>query len=201
MKALTTVLFGLSLSLLTPALAFAEEEEQEQLGCVRGDCENGEGSYIEIGPEGRTEYRGHFRNGRYHGFGRLEYVNEKAVYKGYWKNGKRDGRGIYWDRDNNVYMGQWKNDRRNGQGSQFYNVEDWREDKYTENWLKHHTENYTGEFKNDVFFGQGTYRWADGTTYTGGWAANKKHGDGYFDYGHGNISRHKYDLDRRVFGF
>lgn len=195
----TSALF-LTLILALPGQA-AMAANSEEVGCIRGDCENGEGTLVQDTAQGRTIYRGHFKNGQYHGFGRLTWEDLGTIYKGYWEEGKRDGRGTYWDRDNNVYIGEWKNDRRNGQGSQFFAVEGWREDRYTENWLRDNTENYTGEFKNDVFYGQGTYRWKDGTKYVGGWAANKKHGDGHFDYGNGHIARKKYELDERVFGF
>lgn len=193
---------ALLFSLLLPLLAAgARAEEDDGLGCIRGDCENGQGTLVRDTELGRTVYRGGFRNGEYHGFGRLHWEDQRWNYKGYFRNGKRHGRGTFWDRENNVYIGQWANDRRNGQGSQFFAVEGWREDRYTENWLRDNTENYSGGFRNDVFYGEGTYRWKDGTRYVGGWVANKKHGDGYFDYGHGHIARKKYEFDERVFDF
>lgn len=176
-----------------------------ELGCLRGDCENGDGILAKMTEQGRTVYDGKFRDGLYHGYGRLIWEDEGSGYTGYWVQGKREGRGTYWEKVTwnkwNVYMGQWRNDRRNGQGSQFFNVENWKENAHTEHWLKDHTENYTGNFQNDVFFGQGTYRWPDGTKYVGGWAANKKHGEGYFDYGNGIIARKKFEFDEQVFGF
>ena len=182
-----------------PALLNAAQDRE--FGCISGDCENGEGVLVQMTDRGVTEYRGYFKKGLYDGFGRLSYEDEKSVYKGYWSMGKRDGRGSYWDKKNNVYIGQWKNDRRNGQGVQAFAVEDWKEDKHTENWLKENTENYSGNFKNDVFYGYGTYRWADGTKYVGEWVANKKHGKGYFDYGNGYISKRVYEFDKRVSEF
>ena len=171
----------------------------DELGCIRGDCENGSGTLVKIAERGKTIYRGEFADGQYHGYGRLTYEDEKTVYKGNWQLGKKSGRGILWDNENNVYMGRWRNDRRNGQGSQFFSVKDWVEDIHGESWLMENAENYTGEFKNDVFYGQGTYRWTDGTKYIGAWAANKKHGSGYFDYGNGIRSERKYEFDVKVF--
>ncbi|MDT8399394.1 MAG: hypothetical protein RQ899_12330 [Pseudomonadales bacterium] len=188
------VLLCLSLANFSAA-AVAEDE----LGCVRGDCENGEGTLIKMTPTGKTVYVGDFINGQYHGSGRLNHEGEQWVYKGRWKAGKRDGRGIYWDKNNNIYIGQWRNDRRNGQGSQFFAVEDWKEDAHTENWLLENTENYSGSFKNDVFAGHGVYRWQDGTRYVGEWAANKKHGEGYFEYTTGLIGKRKFEFDKRVY--
>ncbi len=193
---LSLIIMG-SLGVFQSAAVMAADE----LGCLSGDCINGKGVLKEIGEKGKTTYRGDFKDGKYHGSGRLSYDDEATVYKGYWVSGKKQGRGILWDKDNNVFIGQWRNDRRNGQGVQAMAVPDWKEDKHSEFWLMENTENYTGNFQNDVFFGQGTYRWTDGTKYVGAWVANKKHGAGYFDYGLGKISNHRYEYDQRVFGF
>lgn len=189
---LTLLLAGLS----RLALAAAEPDE---LGCIRGDCENGDGTLAEMTATGKRVYVGAFKLGKFDGYGRLTHEGERWTYKGQWRNGMKQGRGIFWDRENNVYIGQWRNDRRNGQGTQAFKVEGWREDRYTELWLRDNTENYTGSFQNDVFYGEGTYRWLDGTKYVGEWAANKKHGSGYFDYGLGRVAPRKFEFDRRVF--
>ena len=42
-----------------------------------------------------------------------------------------------------------------------------------EYWLKENTENYTGEFVNDHYQGQGTYRWVNGHRYEGLFAGDK----------------------------
>ena len=44
---------------------------------------------------------------------------------------------------------------------------------------------YVGEYKDDKMHGQGTYTWADGAKYVGEWKDNKKHGQGTFTYPHG----------------
>ncbi|MEZ4858556.1 MAG: hypothetical protein R2781_07070 [Flavobacteriaceae bacterium] len=57
-------------------------------GCVDGDCQNGWGKY--------------------------EYGN--GYYDGFWKNGKKDGYGLYkWD-GIGKYIGNWSNDTMNGYG-------------------------------------------------------------------------------------
>ncbi len=178
--------------------------DEDEIGCLRGDCINDYGILVEETERGLTRYRGEFRNGRYHGRGRLEYLNGSEIYKGNWVLGKRQGRGTMWNRSqswsstNNVYdvyIGNWRNDRRNGRGTQAYMIRDWVEDRNTENWLVNNTENYTGEFIDDIFNGEGTYRWADGTKYTGGWAAGKKHGRGFFDFGTGIRSERIFEFD------
>ncbi|MBL6817181.1 MAG: hypothetical protein ISQ58_08635, partial [Pseudomonadales bacterium] len=82
----------------------------------------------------------------------------------------------------NLYIGQWQDNKRNGFGSYFFNLPGWRENQHSEFWLKENTENYTGEFVNDHFQGQGTYRWAEGHKFVGGFFAGDKHGQGTFYY-------------------
>jgi hypothetical protein len=184
------------LALVSPALFAAVGDE---LGCTTGDCENGVGTLVQETDRGLTRYRGPFVNGKYQGFGKLEWIDEKLTYKGNFLNGMRHGRGTQWDRDNNVYVGLWRNDKRNGMGLQAYKVAAWKEDKYTENWLSKNTENYYGTFRNDNFDGEGTYRWPDGVEYSGGWAANKKHGRGYFVYPGGLRHDRIFNFDERVY--
>lgn len=191
----TYILIAITMSLAS--LSFAIEEDE--LGCIIGDCVNGRGTLVSITDHGETRYAGNFAEGKYNGYGRLNYVEENTFYKGQWVMGKKHGRGTFWDKEKNVYVGEWRNDRRYGQGSQFFKVADWVEDKHSEAWLMEHTENYTGGFQNDVFFGEGTYRWADGTKYVGGWVASKRHGDGYLDYGNGVRSFRKYKFDVVVY--
>ena len=92
---------------------------------------------------------------------------EKEVYVGNWERGLRVGRGTHWNGKGNLYVGQWRDNKRNGLGSYFFNLPEWRENQHSEFWLKENTENYTGEFVNDHFQGQGTYRWANGHRYEG----------------------------------
>jgi hypothetical protein len=194
------VLFNmLALVLLCAAGSAAMAAVGDELGCLVGDCENGVGTLVAKTDKGLLRYRGAFVNGKYHGFGILELIDERITYKGNFLAGLRNGRGTQWDRDSNVYIGLWRNDRRNGQGLQAYKVQGWSEDKYTENWLAANTENYQGGFLNDNFDGQGAYRWADGVTYTGGWAANKKHGRGTFLYPSGNRTDRIFNFDVRVY--
>ena len=173
--------------------------KNEELGCISGNCETGKGSLVEETERGLRSYRGNFLNGKFHGFGRLTFDDEGENYKGRFRNGKKHGRGTLWNKKNDVYMGQWRNDRRNGHGIQAFHVEGFREDRYTEDSLKGISENYFGKFKNDVFYGEGTYRWEDGTVYVGTWAANKKHGRGYFDYGTGHKAWRTFEFDKRIY--
>ena len=185
--------------------AYAADEDE--IGCHRGDCISGYGILVAETERGLTRYRGEFRQGEYHGSGRIEYLGGGEIYKGRWMMGEKQGRGILWSRSVNwrstnntydVYIGNWLNDRRNGVGTQAFMILDWVEDRNSENWLINNTENYTVGFLNDIFTGEGTYRWADGSTYTGGWAAGKKHGRGYYQFGTGKRSERIFEFDVQV---
>lgn len=157
--------------------------------CVYGDCENGRGTMELLTSHGKGEYIGHFHNGEFDGQGRLEIPisrTQRTIYVGNWVQGVRSGRGSYWNGKGKLYIGEWKENKRNGQGSYFFDLPEWHENQHTEFWLSENTENYSGEFVNDFYHGQGTYRWPDGQKYVGGFFANNKHGSGTFYYATGS---------------
>jgi hypothetical protein len=100
--------------------------------CVRGDCQNGQGT-LELKTEfGKGFYRGEFLGGEFHGKGRLEIpvsFLEKSIYVGDWDEGIRSGRGTYWNGDGKLYIGEWRDDKRNGHGSYFFGLPRWEENK------------------------------------------------------------------------
>jgi hypothetical protein len=160
--------------------------------CVYGDCENGRGTLEIKTPAGTAVYRGNFREGEFHGYGRLEEplsFTEKAIYVGNWAAGRRNGRGTYYDGKGDLYIGEWRDDRRHGRGSYFVAIGEWRENEHTEFWLSRNSENYTGEFVNDLYQGQGVYRWKNGNRYEGGFFANDRHGFGTFYYSTGTVRK------------
>jgi len=156
--------------------------------CVFGDCENGRGTLELTTPYGKGEYRGSFRQGIFDGHGRLQVpisFTQNAIYVGNWVQGIRSGRGTYWNGKDNLYIGQWKDDKRNGTGSYFFKLPQWNENEHSEFWLKENTENYSGDFVDDFYHGQGTYRWPGGQKFVGGFFANDKHGYGTYFYSTG----------------
>lgn len=176
------LLFSCVLSLGISAQSLENVTEEE---CVYGDCDFGRGTMSLKTSWGLGEYVGNFKNGEFHGYGRLEIpisFTERSVYAGNWANGFREGRGTHWNGDGKLYIGEWRNNMRHGIGSYFFNMPDWQENKHTEFWLKDNYENYTGDFVEDHFQGQGTYRWQDGQKYVGGFFASDKHGAGTFFY-------------------
>ena len=192
MKRLIATLFIVLMSSAVHAQIAAPEQELKELSrqCIFGDCANGYGTLEIKTTLGMNTYRGNFKDGLYHGNGKLtELVSftERAYYDGNWEAGVKSGRGTYFNGKSELYIGEWKDDKRHGRGSYFFGVQDWTENKYTEFWLSENVENYTGDFRDDFFHGQGTYRWPDGQKYVGGFFANDKHGPGTFYYPRGTI--------------
>jgi len=58
-----------------------------EIGCISGDCHSGEGVYVFSDKSG--QYRGSFKDGKFHGKGIL-FINgaDKGV-SGFWQNGKK----------------------------------------------------------------------------------------------------------------
>ncbi|WP_237133025.1 MORN repeat-containing protein [Pseudohongiella sp. O18] len=169
------------------AISLAQESGVDELSreCVYGDCQEGFGTLEIRTTLGTDRYEGNFQDGKFHGHGRYERMIsrfERAYYEGDWVLGVKEGRGTYWDGRDRLYIGQWRNDRRHGYGSYFIGIEDWHPNKHSEHWLRENVENYTGDFVDDLYQGQGTYRWPDGQRYVGGFYANEKHGPGTFYY-------------------
>ena len=193
MKSIITGIAGLllagSLLLAGPALSLAQSlKDVSAEECVSGDCQNGRGILELETPFGKGRYEGNFRDGEFDGFGRLEVpvsFTQREVYVGHFAMGQREGRGTHWNGKGDLYIGDWANNERNGRGTYAFKLAEWRENQHTEFWLKDNTENYTGEFLNDNFHGEGVYRWKDGQKYVGGFYASDKHGPGTFFYSTG----------------
>lgn len=192
-----TGLLLVPLMLLASAVSAQVMPEIRNKACIQGDCENGSG-VMELRNEfGRGKYEGQFRNGEFDGYGRLELPASdiaRATYLGNWSQGKRHGRGTYWNGKGTLYMGQWQNDLRHGVGTYVINLPRWTDNLYSEYWLKENTENYSGEFRDDHYHGQGTYRWANGSKFEGGFFANKKHGPGTFYYETGTARKQLWEF-------
>lgn len=191
MKALTKhSLLAAVVFLLIPAMGFAQllDEVTSEI-CSAGDCVDGRGT-MELNTQwGKGSYVGNFIDGEFHGKGRLELpisFTNKSIYDGNWNMSVREGRGTYWNGAGDLYIGLWKANKRNGLGSYFFNLPRWDENKNSEFWLKENTENYSGEFLNDHYHGEGVFRWETGKRYEGNFFAGNKHGYGIFYYETGN---------------
>jgi antitoxin component YwqK of YwqJK toxin-antitoxin module len=124
------------------------DEPEGSTGCIKGDCENGQGTYTFTNG---NKYVGEYKDGKPNGQGTFTY-NDGDKYVGEYKDGKRNGQGTFTYNDGDKYVGEYKDGLKNGQGT------------YT--WAS--GSKYVGEFKNSEFNGQGTYTYDDGSIWHSG---------------------------------
>lgn len=92
--------------------AIKEMIAQGSTGCVKGDCEDGQGSYVFSNGD---YYHGEWKKGNKHGFG--EYIFSKGgSYVGDWVDDKKQGHGTYTFKSGQKYSGGWLNDKKHGLG-------------------------------------------------------------------------------------
>ena len=95
------------------------------------------------------------RNGFY-------FNNIIEIYKGYFKNNKKEGLGEFLDENGNYYKGNWENDKKNGEGEIEYNIT-----KIINNNVLLKCKIYKGEWKDDKWNGKGTIILEDGRLIEG----------------------------------
>lgn len=77
---------------------------------------NGFGKYYHP-KNGALWYEGHFKLGKFDGFGKLtdaaaDGTEDTLLYEGEWKDGSKNGLGTYHYDEEYVFEGRWKNDRK-----------------------------------------------------------------------------------------
>lgn len=130
------------------------------------------------------------------GYAEMEYDSSNK-YKGDFKNGKRNGHGIFYYANGNVYDGEWTKDKQNGKGAlTFLNAGKYEGDFIdgamsgqgefaVDSNSKFNGKKYIGHFEKNIFSGQGTYYWKNGSKYEGNWSNGKKNGQGKMFYADG----------------
>jgi hypothetical protein len=101
---------------------------------------------------------------------KLWYTSEdgKCRYKGEWKNGLPNGKGIKHFYNSDSYIdGNFVDGFAEGYGKQ----------TYEQTWEKTQPY-YEGEFKRNTYNGKGAYYYGDGDYYKGEWKDGKYHGQG-----------------------
>jgi hypothetical protein len=109
MKKITFLILG-----IIPFLLHAQEINYTNGRCVKGDCENGNGTFEFNNGD---KYSGNFSNGKFNGRGRYDYTKDfkvEAYYDGLWINGRREDDNATYVGKNYIYNGSYKNDRQNG---------------------------------------------------------------------------------------
>merc|ERR1712130_1065117 len=145
--------------------------------------------------------RGEWKNGMKNGVG-WSFLRKGGFYKGYYKNGKRDGEGnIYDEKGKKEQKLVFKEGRRNGftvlenlkygkrKGHVFYwsSNSDRYEGQFKNNVpygkgkvLRGNGDKIVGEFKNGQLNGFGKYFWKDGDYFEGQFKNGVRHGEGEF---------------------
>mgnify|MGYP000995560446 CR=1 FL=1 len=100
----------------------------------------------------------------------LEKVSDKYFMQmemniGNFKNGKKNGKGIFKWNDGCMYYGEYKDNKMDGFGS-----------CYNSSGILI----YEGQWKSNQIHGTGTYIWSDSKKYVGEFRNGKKHGYGSF---------------------
>jgi len=108
-------------------------------------------------------YQGELREGAPHGSGTINYdfiPDGKYNYSGSWKDGKRQGLGITWFRNDDIHQGYYENDKPHGNGQK----------KYSDGLV------YEGNFENGLRNGTGSLHYTDGTKRQGEWVHDQLEG-------------------------
>lgn len=90
----------------------ATTREVSGQGCVAGDCQGGEGTFVY---QSGSRYTGQFSNGQRNGTGTYEWASG-SKYVGEWKDGERHWKGTYTWPNADTYVGEFVNDQRQGKG-------------------------------------------------------------------------------------
>ena len=102
------------------------------------------------------------------------YITNKGKYKGEWKNGLPNGKGIYeFTASKSIIEGNFVDGIAYGYGRQIFEKA----------WDEKTVPYYEGEFKKNHFDGKGEYHYGDGRYYKGEFKDSKYHGQGA-EYSH-----------------
>ena len=87
---------------------FISFNSNSQVGCISGDCNDGQGTYI--WDDGGEKYIGEFKNGQFNGYGTYTWTNGDK-YSGEFKDNLRKGQGVIIWASGAKYSGEWVNER------------------------------------------------------------------------------------------
>jgi hypothetical protein len=120
--------------------------------------------------KGRDLYEGYFRVGKRDGKGKYSWSSGE-VYEGFWNDDNKNGWGINTWPSGEVYDGEWAGDIKNGRGKQTFP----------------NGQVYDGEWKDGKKNGRGIYTWPDGAVYDGEWKDDKQNGKGIYTWSDGAV--------------
>ena len=135
-------------------------------GCVDGDCNNGWGKY----QYDNGYYDGFWKNGKKEGYGLYKW-DGIGKYIGSWKNDNMNGYGVYMAENDDNIVGEYQNGQLNGLG---YTVtgENWEQGVFSNGNLSTHHDFYTNNVDTGCTAGDcqnkyGRYKWSNGDSFTG----------------------------------
>ncbi|MAO07620.1 MAG: hypothetical protein CL596_02785 [Alteromonas sp.] len=134
--------------------------------CVSGDCQNGWGKYqYENG-----YYDGFWKNGKKDGYGMYKW-DGLGKYIGNWENDTMNGYGVYIADNNDNIIGEYKNGQLNGLGITVTG-NTWDQGYFTNGNITTHYDFYstgkeTGCTAGDCENKYGRFKWSNGDSFTG----------------------------------
>lgn len=151
------------------------KKEEQQKGCISGDCKNGKGIYIY--PSGAI-YIGEFKEGEIHGIGACHY-SDGTKYQGEWVFRYPEGRGTKTFADGTKWTGRWKKGQPvDESGNLVTNLFPGKEIAAEEGNGNIQAGCVSGDCEN----GDGAFAYADGSKYEGQFLKGKPHGKGTFTH-------------------
>ena len=136
-------------------------------------------------PNNKIKYDGNFVNDNYNGEGKLIERNGYS-YIGQWIDGKKNGRGVLYYKENILYEGDFIDDKYDGNGKFFYDNGDYYigpfkkclKNGYGIIYYKNNNKKYEGDFVNDKIEGEGVFHWESGDYFIGNFKNGKREGYG-----------------------
>jgi hypothetical protein len=188
----------LFLGIIQPS--FAQDENK---GCVEGNCENGWGiSETYLGEIYQGRYEGEFEKGLYAGKGKFVAANGDK-YEGSWADGKPNGLGAKTFSDGKIQAGTWEDGKLVARQKREFSIECLVGTcKEGHGKSQDNSGNiYSGDFANGQYSGYGEMNYNNGDRFVGHWENGVHHGKGsyFFNNGHvntGEFSEGKYLLNK-----
>lgn len=169
------------------------------IGEWRANKAHGCGTYCDA--KGELTYNGEWRDDVQNGFGVEISVHR---YEGTFRDGFKEGVGVYVWSDGSKYMGSWGNNCIHGLGIYVGHDGRWFKGRWNDSimhgggmYVWSDGREYIGEYSCDKKHGFGSYTWPDGRKYTGFWNNGRQHGDGVMVFANGSVNRCQWVDGRR----
>ena len=135
-------------------------------GCVRGNCQDGWGKYEYEG----GHYDGFWKNGLKDGYGLYKW-EDSGKYIGSWENDKMKGYGVYIAANKDNIIGEYRDGQLNGMGITV-TEDEWQQGMFSDGSLSTDYEFIdngveTGCVAGDCQNKYGRFKWENGDSYTG----------------------------------